>query len=75
MIAALACELPAPLAAVAGVHIHSMSGLRWARKNGSDRGMLASEIADAVPSVLADLQAGLELSETENLRPSVIPSA
>jgi NAD(P)H-hydrate epimerase len=52
IIAACACALPAFDAACAGVMLHAMSGQAWSRAHGgADRGMLASEIADGLPSL------------------------
>lgn len=42
-------------AALLGAGIHGLSGLSWARRTGADRGMLASEIADEAPRVVAQL--------------------
>ncbi len=53
VIAALACTLPAERAAVAGVHLHALAGEAWERDHRCDRGMLASEIAEGLPSVMA----------------------
>jgi NAD(P)H-hydrate epimerase len=51
IIGALACQLPTFEAACAGVMLHAMAGERWARAHDpSDRGMLASEIADGIPN-------------------------
>jgi ADP-dependent NAD(P)H-hydrate dehydratase / NAD(P)H-hydrate epimerase len=58
IIAALACSLPPLRAACAGVLIHALSGDRWLARTGSDRGMLAGEIAEAVPAVIAALARG-----------------
>jgi NAD(P)H-hydrate epimerase len=57
VIAALACAMPAEDAAVAGVHIHASAGEKWATDTGSDRGMLAGELAEGIPAVLASLLA------------------
>jgi NAD(P)H-hydrate epimerase len=52
VIAALACSLPPFEAACAGVMIHAMAGEAWSRAHGgADRGLLASEIADAIPTL------------------------
>jgi NAD(P)H-hydrate epimerase len=52
VIAALACSLPPFEAACAGVMIHGLAGDAWSEAHGgSDRGLLASEIADAIPSL------------------------
>ena len=53
-IGALACNLQPFEAACAGVYLHAAAGDAWAR-DGRDRGLLASEIADLVPDVLAAL--------------------
>jgi NAD(P)H-hydrate epimerase len=55
LIAALACAMPADWAASAGVLIHALAADRWREKTGSDRGLLAGEIADLVPELLAEL--------------------
>lgn len=60
MIAALACELEPFVAAYAGVFLHAFAGMRRAA-SGVDRGLLAHEIADGVPDVIADLSAGSPL--------------
>ena len=48
----LAAGLSATTAAVAGAHVHGLAGRRCAL------GATASDIADAIPSVLSDLRAG-----------------
>jgi hydroxyethylthiazole kinase-like uncharacterized protein yjeF len=59
MIAALSCELSPEDAACAGVHLHGLAADAWrAEHGGADRGLLASEIADLVPSVLAAVARG-----------------
>jgi NAD(P)H-hydrate epimerase len=55
IVAALCCSMPPELAAVAGVHVHGLAGEAWAHERRVDRGMLAGEIADKVPEVLAKL--------------------
>ena len=56
IIGALACGLPAFEAACAGVLLHALAGEAWAAANGgADRGMLASEIADMLPQLLASV--------------------
>jgi NAD(P)H-hydrate epimerase len=42
-------------AACAAAFVHGRAGDEWAVKTGADRGLLAHEIADAVPPVLARL--------------------
>ncbi|HEY5146319.1 MAG TPA: NAD(P)H-hydrate dehydratase, partial [Polyangiaceae bacterium] len=52
IIGALACTLSGFDAACAGVMLHALAGERWSRAHeNADRGMLASEIADAVAIV------------------------
>jgi NAD(P)H-hydrate epimerase len=55
IIAALACSMKADRAASAGVLVHALAGDLWRARTGCDRGMLASEIAESVPQILADL--------------------
>jgi NAD(P)H-hydrate epimerase len=53
VIAAMACSLAPFDAACAGVMLHALAGQAWsAAHGGADRGMLASEIADGIPSIL-----------------------
>ncbi len=56
IIAAFACTMPADRAACAGVLVHALAGDAWLAKTGIDRGMLAGEIAEAVPGILASLR-------------------
>ena len=57
IVAAMACSLPAFEAACAGVMLHALAGEAWSRAHGgADRGLLASEIAELVPQVLALLE-------------------
>jgi ADP-dependent NAD(P)H-hydrate dehydratase / NAD(P)H-hydrate epimerase len=42
-------------AACAAAFVHGLAGEAWASRHGGDRGLLAHEIADAVPGVLAGL--------------------
>ena len=60
IIAALACSLSPVRAACAGVLIHALAGDRWLARTGSDRGMLASEIGDSVPAIMAALAYGTD---------------
>jgi NAD(P)H-hydrate epimerase len=57
LIGALACKLPPFEAAWCGAFLHGVSGAAWQKEHG-DRGLLASEIADGLPGVLAALLAG-----------------
>jgi NAD(P)H-hydrate epimerase len=56
IIAALCCGLPVRDAAIAGAYVHGAAADRWAAARGADRGMLAHEIADELPSVLGALR-------------------
>lgn len=38
------------------VHAHALAGERWAASRGADAGMLACELADELPAVLAELR-------------------
>jgi ADP-dependent NAD(P)H-hydrate dehydratase / NAD(P)H-hydrate epimerase len=60
IIAALACSLSPVRAACAGVLIHALAGDRWVARTGSDRGMLASEIGESVPAIMAALARGVD---------------
>jgi NAD(P)H-hydrate epimerase len=53
-IAALACSLDPFEAAFAGVHLHGLAAEAWSERHG-DRGLLAREIADEYPRVIAGL--------------------
>jgi ADP-dependent NAD(P)H-hydrate dehydratase / NAD(P)H-hydrate epimerase len=55
IIAALACSMAADRAASAGVLVHALAGDLWRARTGCDRGMLAREIAESVPQILAEL--------------------
>ncbi|HMI88316.1 MAG TPA: NAD(P)H-hydrate dehydratase [Polyangiaceae bacterium] len=61
IIAALACVMPAERAAPAGVHVHGLAADRWrSQHGGADRGLLAGELGDLVPAVLAALAKGAD---------------
>ncbi len=60
IIAAFACHLSPEDAACAGVLVHALAGDLWRARTGSDRGLLASEIAALVPEVLAALMRGAD---------------
>jgi NAD(P)H-hydrate repair Nnr-like enzyme with NAD(P)H-hydrate dehydratase domain len=52
IIGALACSLPAFEAACTGVMLHALAGEAWSHAHGgADRGLLASEIGDMLPSI------------------------
>lgn len=53
MIAAFACGMSSDRAASAGVLVHALAGDLWRARTGCDRGLLASEIAESVPQILA----------------------
>ena len=57
LIAALACSMPVDWAASAGVLLHGLAADKWHERTGSDRGMLAGELADLVPELIAELRA------------------
>jgi NAD(P)H-hydrate epimerase len=58
VVAALACSLSPMRAACAGVLLHALAGDRWLARTGIDRGMLAGEIGEMVPAVMAALARG-----------------
>ncbi len=60
MIAAFACTMPLHKATCVGVFVHALAGDAWRKRAGWDRGLIASEIADELPKVLADLVGGLD---------------
>jgi hydroxyethylthiazole kinase-like uncharacterized protein yjeF len=55
IVAALGCTMRDDRATCAGVLVHALAAERWSEATGSDRGLLAGEIADLVPAVLASL--------------------
>ncbi|MFO0763130.1 MAG: NAD(P)H-hydrate dehydratase [Byssovorax sp.] len=60
LIAALSCSQPADRAACAGVLVHALAGDLWRARTGSDRGLMAGEIAERVPRILAALGRGAD---------------
>jgi NAD(P)H-hydrate epimerase len=42
------------------VLVHALAGDRWTARTGVDRGMLAGEIAESVPQIIAALARGLD---------------
>ncbi len=61
IIAAFACVMSPEHAASAGVHVHGLAADLWrSRHGGADRGLLAGEVADGVPDVLAALARGTD---------------
>jgi len=64
VIGALSVSLAPWCAAACGVYLHNWAARRWARLHGSDRGLLAHELADSIPDALAELsQAAGQMSE------------
>lgn len=59
IVAALACTLPPFTAAWCAAFLHGVAGSAWEKEHG-DRGLLASEIADQIPGVLAALRSMVE---------------
>jgi ADP-dependent NAD(P)H-hydrate dehydratase / NAD(P)H-hydrate epimerase len=55
--AAMACALPPHEAACAAVLLHARASDQWVAKTGTNRGMLASEIAEGIPTAIASLTA------------------
>jgi hydroxyethylthiazole kinase-like uncharacterized protein yjeF len=55
LIAALACAMPVDWAASAGVLLHGLAADRWREKTKSDRGLLAGELSDLFPELMAEL--------------------
>jgi NAD(P)H-hydrate epimerase len=55
IIAALCCSLPPREAAFVGAYLHGAAADRWAAARGTDRGMLAHELADELPAALGSL--------------------
>jgi NAD(P)H-hydrate epimerase len=54
--AALACTLSLWDAALVAAHAHGSAGERWSCRSSADRGLLAHEIAEELPAVLAALR-------------------
>lgn len=56
MVGAFVRTMPEPfIAAYAAAHVHGLCAEAWSRRDGGDRGLLAHEIADAAPAVIAGL--------------------
>jgi NAD(P)H-hydrate epimerase len=53
IVAALSCRLDPFDAAWAGAALHGLAAEYWTRAGGGDRGLLAHEIADLLPRVMA----------------------
>lgn len=58
IMAALACSMPPEQAACASVFLHGLCADVWRSQTGADRGMLATEIAELMPSVMATVARG-----------------
>jgi NAD(P)H-hydrate epimerase len=54
ILGAMLCSLPALEAAASAVTLHAEAGQRWEAAHG-DRGLLASDVADAVPALVGEL--------------------
>lgn len=55
VIAGLACAVDPHTAAWCGAFLHGAAAASWAREQGSDRGLLAHEVADRIPAALAEM--------------------
>jgi len=55
IVAALGCTMREDRASCAGVLVHAMAADRWSARTGSDRGLLASEISEMVPEIIASI--------------------
>jgi NAD(P)H-hydrate epimerase len=60
LIAAFSCTMSPVRAACAGVLVHALAGDRWSARTGIDRGMLAGEIAELAPFIIAALARGTD---------------
>jgi len=58
IVAALLVEHPPSEAALLGVLVHNQAGVLHGQRTGTDRGLLAHELADHVPAALASLARG-----------------
>lgn len=55
LIAAYGCAMPPEKACAAGVFVHATAGDRWSEQTGCDRGLLAGELGDFIPEIVATL--------------------
>ncbi len=55
IISAFGCSMRHDRASAAGVFVHALAADRWRERTGSDRGLLASEIGEMVPEIIAEL--------------------
>lgn len=53
ILSAFARDIEPRFAAMAAAFVHGLAAERWVEQTGADRGLIAHEIADTVPSVLA----------------------
>jgi NAD(P)H-hydrate epimerase len=53
--AAFACHIGPFMAACSAAYVHGRAGQRWSERTNTDRGLLAHEIADELPAVIAAL--------------------
>lgn len=58
IMAALACSMKPAQAACAAVYLHGLAADAWRARTGADRGMMATEVADLIPPVMAALARG-----------------
>lgn len=55
VVAALAVEHPPLLATALAAHLHGRAGQMWTEVQGSDRGMVANDLAEHLPAAVAEL--------------------
>lgn len=55
ILGAFSLALAPRVAAYTATFVHAASGERWSKRTGSDRGLVAHEIAEGVPALLAEL--------------------
>jgi ADP-dependent NAD(P)H-hydrate dehydratase / NAD(P)H-hydrate epimerase len=58
MVAALLCHADPHAAACGAVHLHAMAAERWRAEHGSDRGLLASDLIEGIPTAIATIRGG-----------------
>ncbi|NUP11943.1 MAG: NAD(P)H-hydrate dehydratase [Polyangiaceae bacterium] len=63
IIAALGCTMRHDRATCAGVLVHALAADQWSKSTGSDRGLLAGEIGEMVPGIIAGLMRQAEESD------------
>jgi ADP-dependent NAD(P)H-hydrate dehydratase / NAD(P)H-hydrate epimerase len=67
--AALACSTALPHAASQAAHFHGLAAESWAARTGADRGLLAHEIADELPAVIAEVSRAAQLASLQQRKP------